>query len=438
MICDVQQTIDRYGMLQDAKSVCAGVSGGVDSMCMLDLLQKLQPQYGYRLQVVHVNHQLRGKSADADAAFVKAYCEKAGIPCSVVCVDVASLSREKGIGLEEAGRLARYAAFSSAGCDRIAVAHTLTDRVETSLFHLTRGTALRGAAGIPPVRGSVIRPLIDCTRAQIEAYVSAQNLPFATDETNSTDDYTRNCLRHHVLPVLRRINPAAEQSWARFLETAAQQADYLNEQARALLQSAQTADGYCLAPLQQAHPALAKQCVQCLLTQWMPKMPEERHVRLCLAAILAGHGQVTVAPGRFFAVKNGTVSLQSAVEQPQPYCVSAKDGVFHTPYGDYVLAAPDDSVPLQRQLDGEKLRGELLLRTRQPGDRFLYPDRQGTKSLKKLFNELKLTPQSRASLAVLCCGGEIAYLEGIGASRSFAATEDTKQRLVLQKKEDHA
>ena len=440
MICKVQQTLEQYAMLQDAKRVCAGVSGGMDSMCMLDLLVRLQPQYGYRLQVVHVNHLLRGENADRDAAFVKQYCEENGIPCTVVCVDVAAISRQQSIGLEEAGRQARYKAFHQTGCDRIAVAHTLTDRIETSLFHLTRGTSPKGAAGIPPVRESVIRPLINCTRSDVEAYVRAQHLPFVTDESNESDDYTRNVLRHRVLPELRQINGAFEQNWARFLETAAKQQEYLTVQARSVLHAAAVETGYTLAALQPLHPALLQQCVFLLLEQGMQKMPEEKHVRLCLAAICSGSGRVTVGEQLYFSVQNGVVSLRRQTALPAPFCVTGADGVFHTPHGDYMLCPPqpDDPVPPQRQLDADKLQGALTLRTRQPGDRFQYPDRQGTKTLKKLFNELKLTPQARATGAVLCVNGEIAFVEGIGAARSFAATNSTKHRLVLQKKEDHA
>ena len=440
MICKVQQTIDRYAMLKGAKSVCTGVSGGMDSMCMLHLLVRLQPQYGYRLQVVHVNHRLRGKNADADAAFVKQYCEKNGIPCTVGRVDVAAISRKQGIGLEEAGRLARYEAFRQTGCDRIAVAHTLTDRIETSLFHLTRGTSPKGAAGIPPVRGNVIRPLIDCTRSEVEAYIEANGLPFVTDESNNSDDYTRNVLRHHVLPQLRQINGAFEQNWARFLETAAKQQDYLTMQAHGVLNAAACESGYRLDELQSLHPALMQQCMFLLLEQWMVKMPEDRHVRLCLAALCAGSGCVTIGENQYFSVQNGVVSRKTQTVLPEPFCVTGVDGEFHTPHGDYILCAPraDDPLMPQRQLDADKLQGTLTLRTRLPGDRFQYPDRQGTKTLKKLFNELKLTPQARASGAILCVNGEIAFVEGIGAARSFAATNSTKHRLVLQKKEDHA
>lgn len=440
MTCKVQQTIDRYAMLNGAKSVCVGVSGGMDSVCLLDLLVRLQPQYGFRLQVVHVNHLLRGENADRDARFVEERCKAYGVPCTVVRADVAAISRKKGIGLEEAGRLARYEAFSAADCDRIAVAHTLTDRIETALFHLTRGTSPKGAAGIPPVRGNVIRPLIDCTRSEVEAYIRSHGLPFVSDESNDTDDYTRNLLRHHALPVFGQINPSFEQSWARFLDTAAKQQDFLADEAQKALEQAKTDNCYALPALKALHPALLDQCVMLLLEKKMQKMPEAKHVALCRDAVLAGRGRVTVGENLYFTVQNGVVSIETASKPPAPFCVTSIDGVFHTPHGDYLLCPPQpaDRVPPQRQIDGDKLRGKLTLRTRMPGDRFRYPDRQGAKTLKKLDNEQHLSPQIRASRAILCVDGEIAYLEGVGASQPFAATNSTTHRLVLQKKEDHA
>ena len=136
--------------------------------------------------------------------------------------------------------MARYAAFEQTGCDRIAVAHTRSDRIETSLFHLARGTSLKGAAGIPPRRGKVIRPLIDCTRTEIEAYAAEHNLSYITDETNFTDAYTRNAIRHRVVEPLREIIPSFEANWARFLDTAATQHDYLRRQANLALEQAKT------------------------------------------------------------------------------------------------------------------------------------------------------------------------------------------------------
>lgn len=439
MICKVLETIARYGMLQGAKTVCAGVSGGVDSVCLLHLLVRLQQQFSYQLQVVHVNHGLRAEAADADARFVESLCRQYGVPCTVVKADVAALARERSVSREEAGRMARYAAFRQTGCDRIAVAHTRSDRIETSLFHLARGTALKGAAGIPPGRGEVIRPLIDCTRAEIEAYAAGHNLSYITDETNFTDVYTRNAIRHRVMEPLREIIPAFEANWARFLDTAATQYDYLHQQANLALEQAGTPAGFDAAKLAALHEAVLAECAAILLQQWMEKPPEARHVALCLAAIRAGTGCVTLAPTRFLLVQNGVVSLKTAPEsQSAPYCVAAQDGVFHTPYGVYALqpAAPDEPTPVPLRLDAEKLQGELILRTRLPGDRFAPPKRQGSKPLRKLFNEAKLPLRSRSTCAVLCCGGRIAWAEGFGADRAFAADSRTKTMLVLQKKED--
>lgn len=438
MTCKALQTIERYAMLQGAKTVCAGVSGGMDSVCLLDLLVRLQPQFGYQLQVVHINHGLRGEAADADARFVQTLCERYGVPCAVVRADIPALCREHGCGEEEAGRLARYAAFEATGCDRIAVAHTRTDRIETSLFHLARGTSLKGAAGIPPVRGRVIRPLIDCTRAEVEAYVKEHGLTYVSDATNDTDVYTRNALRHRVMEPLREIVPSFEAHWAQFLDAAAARQDYLSKQAEKALQEAETPNGYRAAALAALHEALLSACVAALLGQWMTKPPEARHVFLCAEAVKAGSGRVSLASDRFFRVKNGLVTLETKqLETTAPYCVPAQNGMFQTPGGVYRLleAKPDDPTPVVQRLNAEKLQGDLVLRTRLPGDRFAPPKRQGSKSLKKLFNEAALPLPDRAACAVLCCGGRIAWIEGFGADRAFAADTDTKTTLIVQKEE---
>ena len=437
MICKVLETVARYEMLAGASSVCVGVSGGMDSVCLLHLLLRLQPQFGYSLQAVHVNHMLRGAQADADARFVQTLCEQWKLPCTVVKTDVDALSRDAGVGVEEAGRQVRYAAFAAAQCDRIAVAHTLSDRVETSLFHLARGTALKGAAGIPPRRDNVIRPLIDCTRQEVEAYIREHGLSYVTDRTNLTDDYTRNYLRRRVLAPLLAVNPQAEENWARFLNRCAVQQDYLETQAAQALQEAQTADGYSASSLAALHEALRSECVMQLLRKWMDKPPEARHVSLCLAAIEKGEGRVSLTRGRFFRVKDGVAFLERQQMPAQPYCITEENGAFQTPNGVYRLrkATPGDTIPVALQLDKALLNGPLVLRTRQPGDRYASPVRQGSKTLKKLFNEMKWPHLRRETCAVLLCADRIAWVEGIGASRAFAAHEDSAHRLVLQKED---
>ena len=157
-------------MLENAKSVAVGLSGGADSVCLFDILLKLRSEFGYKLVCVHVNHNLRGDESLRDQRFVRDLCAKNGVELKIVSADIAKLAKERHIGIEECGRAVRYEAFESAGCDRIAVAHSLSDCIETSLFNLARGSSLAGVCRIPPVRGNIIRPLIDCTAQEIRDY----------------------------------------------------------------------------------------------------------------------------------------------------------------------------------------------------------------------------------------------------------------------------
>ena len=203
-------------------AVIAGVSGGVDSVCLLHILLAYRGRLisrageGFFIKVIHVEHGLRGADSLADARFVEALCGKLGVSCSVVQVNVSALVRAEGLSVEEAARRERYRVFAGereklAGSYRrvrIAVAHQMEDQAETILFHLARGTGLDGLAGMRPVRGDIIRPLLLFSRGEIEAYVlqaggrGAQETLWRTDLTNEDTDYTRNRIRHLVLPVL--------------------------------------------------------------------------------------------------------------------------------------------------------------------------------------------------------------------------------------------
>ncbi len=199
----VRAYIEKYQMISGGDTVAAGVSGGADSVCMLSVLRKLTEEIPFRLIVVHVHHGIR-PDAQEDADYVKRLCEEWSIPFLFKKVDMAGYAKEKRLTPEEAGRQLRYQAFEEAlegecGPCKIAVAHNLNDRAETMLFHLFRGSGLRGLGSIRPVRERVIRPLLCLERAEIEAYLSEKGLAFCMDSTNNDDTYTRNKIRHHIL-----------------------------------------------------------------------------------------------------------------------------------------------------------------------------------------------------------------------------------------------
>lgn len=199
----VLAAIDQYGMIREGDTVWAAVSGGFDSMAMLSALLALRPLRKFSVRVLHLNHLLR-ENAGEDEAYVRRFCLEQGIPFHAKRVLVGELAKEKKISLETAGREVRYAFFAQAAGEKgiVATAHNANDHAESVMMHLMRGCGLRGLCGIPPKRGNLIRPLIFCTRAEIEAYCEELGLHPRTDETNADDAYTRNDLRLHVMPQL--------------------------------------------------------------------------------------------------------------------------------------------------------------------------------------------------------------------------------------------
>ena len=442
MICKVRDTIAKHNMLSGVSSVCAGVSGGADSVALLHILKRLQPEFGFSLCVVHVNHLLRGEEAERDARFVQELCERWNIPCNLVECDVAAIAQAQKQSLETAGRAVRYAAFEEENCDVIAVAHTRSDSIETSLFHLARGTSLKGAGGIPPKNGNVIRPLIDCTREEIEAYLFENGLSFVTDSTNTDDLFSRNFMRHHVVQPLKARFPSFELSYAHFMEDAALAQLFLEERAKNLLDTAQGKEGYALSVLQSSHPAVQQCAVHKLLCEKMQKQTEREHVMLCVRAIQNGGVKIEIAPHCYFTVQKDTVAIKdeepfSAWSVPVPGVPST----VQSPYGTYRIneCCGDARFAFDRRfwIDPKKADGALCLRSRNAGDLFSSPVRKQTKTLKKLFNEMKLSASERAKCAVLAAENEhpstVIWLENVGVSTGFQASQTTDPVWIISK-----
>ncbi len=199
----VKTFIDKHLMIAPGDRVVVGVSGGADSVCLLFVLLAWMEEIPFSLHVVHVNHGIRPEAGD-DAAYVEELCISHGIPFTLVEKDVRRLAKEQKRSEEEMGRLVRYEAFEEVlkqtGAQRIAVAHNSNDLAETMLFHLFRGSGLSGLCGIRPVRDHIIRPILCLERMEIEAYLEEKDIRYCEDATNAGDDYTRNRIRHHILP----------------------------------------------------------------------------------------------------------------------------------------------------------------------------------------------------------------------------------------------
>ncbi|MCD8337835.1 MAG: tRNA lysidine(34) synthetase TilS, partial [Lachnospiraceae bacterium] len=204
MLKHIFRVIREYHMIEPGMRVIVGVSGGADSVCLLNVLERYRREVPYSLLAVHVEHGLRGRESLEDADFVKALCEKLSVPCQLVHARVRQRAKEEKLSCEEAGRAERYRIFHEAaeawGADRIAVAHNQNDQAETVLWNLARGSGLQGLGGIRPVQGDIIRPLLFTERKDIEAWLRAKALPWRTDRTNLETDFTRNRIRLRLLP----------------------------------------------------------------------------------------------------------------------------------------------------------------------------------------------------------------------------------------------
>ena len=206
--------MEEHAMIHAGDKVIAGVSGGADSMCLLFVLLDYRRLLPFSLTVAHVEHGVRGQESIGDARFVEKICREHKIDYRLVSCQVVEIAKREKLSVEEAGRRARYEAFErireEMGADKIAVAHNQDDQAETVLFQIARGSGLRGAGGIRPVRGNIIRPLLCLSRAEIEAYLRGRSQTWRTDATNSGLDYARNRIRHQILPVFEKeINSAS-------------------------------------------------------------------------------------------------------------------------------------------------------------------------------------------------------------------------------------
>ena len=231
----LERTIRRHAMLAGGETVLVAVSGGADSVALLHLLLGLAPTWRLRLHALHVDHGLRAESA-ADAELVQALCARLGVP-----VDVATVAVDRRGSLEASARAARYAALEACaarlGADRIAVGHTADDQAETVLMRLLQGAGVRGLAGIPPVRGRIVRPLIELRRPELEAELRRAGLSWVDDATNRDPKFLRNRIRHELLPLLAdSFNPEVAPSLARLASLARETVSALDRTAGAELE----------------------------------------------------------------------------------------------------------------------------------------------------------------------------------------------------------
>lgn len=422
--------------------VLLGLSGGADSMALLHVLTHW-PVAGLRVSAVHIHHGLR-ESADRDEAFVREYCARQGVPLTVIREDVAAVAAEQRLSLEEAGRRVRYRQFESVresvGADVILTAHTAADQAETVLMHLIRGCGVDGLAGIPCARGVIRRPLLCCNRREIEAYCVDNNIPFVTDETNFDTKYTRNDVRHRVLPLLREINPAVDDALLRVGKCAAEDAAYLNVLALGSLQTAVCEGGYRAEAFVSQSSVIRRRMIRLLMRQGAVPVMEEAHILAAESAVLNGEGAVDLPVLFSFTVQQGVVAVRKNTmsEPPLPLAIDAIPCAVTFGGQEITFAIYDDAdenvykMFFNCVVDYDKIQGSLRLRCRQRGDYFRAAGRGVGKSLKKWMNEWRIPAHLRDAYPLLCDDAGVVLVPGYACDERVRTTEATKHFLVCK------
>lgn len=316
-ISRVKTAIERFDMLHRKDTAVVALSGGADSVSLLFALCELSEELGISVRAVHINHCLRGVESDGDMRFCERLCERLNVPIDVYRIDVAA-RRQKHESIEECARKARYEAFSQTlellgKHARLATAHNAGDSAETMLINLMRGTGLKGLCGVPPVRGRVIRPLIYCTRNSIEEYLREQGQDWVTDSTNLSDDYTRNKVRHIIIPEMEKINKSLLETILRTQDSLREDSEFLCELARQELDKASCEKGWNAAALDALPAPIKSRAVREILIRGEIE-PSALRINTALSLLPKRSARFNPCKNKFFTIRKGICFVES-IEQ---------------------------------------------------------------------------------------------------------------------------
>jgi tRNA(Ile)-lysidine synthase len=445
----VRETLRHYLMLAPAETTLVAVSGGVDSVCLLHILHTL----GYRLEVAHFDHQTRNGQSQEDAVFVRDMAARLSLPFHLETRPVEQEARAAGCSFEEYARTVRYdfllRTATARHCAAAATAHHADDQVETILLRLLRGTTPHGLAGIPPVRVAggvrIVRPLLACTRGEIQAYVAAHDLPYRTDPSNADPRYVRNRIRHDLLPHLaREYNPHVREALLRLAETQRLDNEFLDGVAQSSFATCYVLEhGLDRRRFAALAPAIQHRVILRLAWQHGVECPYER-VRAAARFVGEGPTGKRFDLGGGISLRNArsvteigtslSVTDDSMIALQAPGVTRAFDRFFRVielegvPGG----AAAAYCTPGRQVFDADGLGTPLIVRHRRRGDRFTPYGMTGTKKLQDYFVDIGLPASQRDAQLLLLGAGRIGWIVGHAISVHVAVTPRSRRLMEIE------
>ena len=455
----VEHYIEAYHMLDGVENVVAGVSGGADSMCMLNILLQLRERYGYHLTVVHIHHGIRGQSADEDMEYVEKFCGEKKIEFFGFHYKVEELAKVWHMSDEEAGRKIRYEAFEKIlgqnGGGKIAVAHNSGDSSETFLFQLFRGSGIKGLTGIAPVRENIIRPILCLDREEILEYLCENGIDYRTDETNRENHYSRNKIRNELLPYIsQNINEKAAWHIRQTAEALGEIETYLEKQTDQAWQDiAEYKEGECWLDrekLNEQDIVIRKRICRRAVAQMAGKLKDITSVHIDIVLdIIRGesgrkadlpyglevyreYGKIGIAK-RKKQEKDGQICIDCNMEGEDGKKIRCDRGAF--------FIKKIKNMPANRKIqekmytkwmDYDILKSTFQIRTRRPGDYIVVNQEGGRKKLKDYFIDLKIPREERDRILLVAEGSEVFWVVGYRISERVRITEKTGSMLQIE------
>lgn len=444
--------IEANNMFCAGDTVILGVSGGADSTALLVLLNNLSERLNISLKVVHVNHGLRDE-AYSEAKYVEKLCNERKIEFVLYEYDVHTMAKERGLGHEEMGRILRYEAFNEALGDRkgkIAVAHNMNDLCETMLFNLFRGTGIKGLSSIQPVRGNVVRPLLQFRRKEIEEYLESQDIAYCIDKSNLEDEYTRNRIRNNIIPAIEKN--VADKAVIHMAETASQLSEievYLESQISksfeaCLIRKDKDSIVYKKEEFDGLDNLIKKGLTKRAIDELVPKNKDITHVHLESLISLEGgagykeiklpYGLIAFVSYNETGIRFGKTEKETGFDYELP--ITGKitvPGIGTVKSNKFVK--PEGYIPSQNQytksLDYDKINEIVRIRSRLEGDYLTVNKSLQTKKLKDYLINEKVPSANRDKVPIIACGSDVIWVVGYRISEKYKVTDDTKTVLEI-------
>ena len=424
-------------MIKRGSTVAVGLSGGVDSVCLLHYLKNQSGEVGFDVVAVNVEHGIRGQDSLSDTAFCRKFCQKLGVTLKEYSVNAPAFSKEQGYSLEQAARQLRYNCFfdaiDSGFCDVVAVAHHLSDNAETILFNVLRGTSLSGAKGILPVSYGerIIRPFLGVKKEDILSYAKENELPFVTDRTNFDISYTRNAIREVVLPSIKRIFPEYEGALSRFAQVCQSDDEYLYSLAE---KSVHFEDGCAKIACDTPYPVFSRAVISALKRAGVEKDYQKSHVDAVFALKNLQTGKKVDLIKNVYAIKvhdHIEIKIKSAVNRP-----IAPFSLGETKLGGYTIRVEkaqnitNADMKSGQYFDLGKLPENLFFRKKQDGDVFIKFNGQKV-TLKKFLTDKKIPADEKKELLVLADEKTVYLIAGLEISCLIKIDKTTKNIVKL-------